>query len=317
MAKVTGLDAARRFLAPPPDSLVRQLSASGLITGEEAALAAHVAMADDICAESYEGGLTLLPAVLAARDGQRRAGGPAVRVGLGGGLGTPEAVAAAFAMGADFVLTGSVNQCTPQAGTSALAKEMLAAADLEDFATAPDSDLFELGGRVWVLRRGVLFPARGDKLYETYLRQPRLPAPEEAPWLTAQYLRTSVEEVWAELTAGQPGPAGERSAGEHHEQAAADDRQRMALVFRWYLTDALRRACRGEAGDRLNFQIRSSPALGAFNLAVRGTRLARWQDRDVDEVARFLMGGAAAILGDGRRQPAARAPRPARVEEYA
>jgi len=312
LAKVSGLDAARQFLAPPPAPLVRQLRESGLITGEEAALAAHVAMADDICAETYEGGLTLLPAVLALRDARCRPGAPAVRVGLGGGLGTPEAVAAAFAMGAGFVLTGSVNQCTPQAGTSPLAKEMLAAAGLEDFATAPDSDLFELGGRVRVLRRGVLFPARGDKLYETYVRHARLPAPEEAPWLAAQYLRKSVQEVQAELAAGYAG-----WNGAQQEQSAGDDRQRMALVFRWYLTDSLRRARDGEAGDRLNFQIRSSPALGAFNLAVRGTRLEQWRNRDADEIAWFLMNGAAAILGDGRRRPTARAPRPVRVEEYA
>ena len=312
LAKVSGLDAARRFLAPPPESLVRQLRENGLITSAEAALAVHVAMADDICAETYEGGLTLLPAILALRDAQRRAGGPSVRAGLGGGLGTPEAIAAAFAMGADFVLTGSVNQCTPQAGTSAVVKGMLAAAGLDDFATAPDSDLFELGGRVWVLRRGVLFAARGDKLYETYLRLPHLPAPEEAPWLAARYLRKSVTEVWAELAAGYAG-----WSGAQQEQAAADDRLRMALVFRWYLTDALRRACLGEADDRLNFQIRSSPALGAFNLAVRGTRLEQWQHRNADEVAGFLMNGAAAILGDRRGRAAARAPRPARVQEYA
>jgi trans-AT polyketide synthase/acyltransferase/oxidoreductase domain-containing protein len=290
LAKVRGLDAARQFLMPPPETIVRQLRERGLITDEESALAARVSMADDICAETSEGALTLLPAILRLRDAQHRS---AVRVGLGGGLGTPQAVAAAFAMGADFVLTGSVNQCTPQAGTSALAKDMLAAADIEDFGTAPDADMFELGGRVWVLRRGVLFPARGDKLYETYVRQADFPAPQEAPWLEARYLRKSVTEVWAELTRWDRAQA---------EQAVHDGRRRMALVFRWYLTDSLRRAQAGQAADRLNFQIRSSPALGAFNLAVRGTALAHWRNRNADEVAWFLMSGAAAILG--ARRPA-------------
>jgi trans-AT polyketide synthase, acyltransferase and oxidoreductase domains len=118
LAKVSGLDTARQFLAPPPEPLIRQLRERGLITEQESALASRVAMADDICAESYSSGLTLLPAILALRDAQHgrgargRPGVPAVRVGLGGGLGTPEAVAAAFAMGADFVLAGSVHQCT-------------------------------------------------------------------------------------------------------------------------------------------------------------------------------------------------------------
>lgn len=310
LAKVSGLDTARQFLAPPPPPLIRQLRERGVITEQESVLASRVAMADDICAESYSSGLTLLPAILALRDAQHGRGGPgrsdlpAVRVGLGGGLGTPQAVAAAFAMGADFVLAGSVNQCTPQAATSALVKDMLAAAGLEDFGTAPDSDLFELGGRVQVLRRGVLFPARGDKLYQTYLSHAELQA-EDVSWLEGRYLRKSVPEVWAELASGYAGWDG---AGQ--EEAAHDGGPRMARVCRWYLTDTLRRARVGEAGDRLNFQIRSSPAMGAFNLAVRGTPLADWRNRDAAKVAEFLMSGAAAILGDRRW-------RPARVEEYA
>ena len=310
LAKVSGLDTARQFLAPPPPPLIRQLRERGVITEQESVLASRVAMADDICAESYSSGLTLLPAILALRDAQHGRGGPgrsdlpAVRVGLGGGLGTPQAVAAAFAMGADFVLAGSVNQCTPQAATSALVKDMLAAAGLDDFGTAPDSDLFELGGRVQVLRRGVLFPARGDKLYQTYLSHAELQA-EDVSWLEGRYLRKSIPEVWAELASGYAGWDG---AGQ--EEAAHDGGPRMARVCRWYLTDTLRRARVGEAGDRLNFQIRSSPAMGAFNLAVRGTPLADWRNRDAAKVAEFLMSGAAAILGDRRW-------RPARVEEYA
>ena len=39
-------------------------------------------------------------------------------VGLGGGIATPEATAAAFAMGAAYVVTGSINQSCVEAGTS-------------------------------------------------------------------------------------------------------------------------------------------------------------------------------------------------------
>ena len=47
------------------------------------------------------------------------------RLGAAGGLGVPEAVAAAFVLGADFVLTGSINQCTAECGTSERVKDML------------------------------------------------------------------------------------------------------------------------------------------------------------------------------------------------
>jgi len=66
-------------------------------------------------------------------------------VGLGGGIATPEAAAAAFALGAAYVLTGSINQCCIEAGTSQAVCTMLAEAEQADVAMAPAADMFELG----------------------------------------------------------------------------------------------------------------------------------------------------------------------------
>jgi len=304
LAKVSELAQAQAFAEPPPEPVVRLLRDRGEITDEEARLAQHVPVADDLCVEAESagpgtlaGGLSLFPAVLRLREELAGASPSRVRVGAAGGLGTPEAVAAAFAMGADFVLTGSVNQCTPQAGTSDLVKDLLAGADVEDFATAPSGVGFELGARLPVLRRGVFFPGRADRLFDLYLRHDSVddlpPAAREQ--VESRYLGRSMDEVWAEVVASHPDPG-------QVQRAERDARLRMGLIFRWYLQDTLRRARDGAASDRLNFQVRSGPAVGAFNRVVRGTRLADWRSRNVDDIAWFLMQEAARVLTDQWRR---------------
>ncbi len=98
IAKVSRTETAERFMRPAPASLVGALVEQGLVTAEQAALAHHVPLADDITVEADSGGHTdrrplpaLLPSILRLRDGvQREFRYPVpVRVGAGGGLGTP------------------------------------------------------------------------------------------------------------------------------------------------------------------------------------------------------------------------------------
>ena len=119
IAKVSRTEVATRFLGPPPPRIVAELVAAKLVTPAQAELAARVPMCDDLTAEADSGGhtdnrpaVTLLPTLIALRDRlAREAGVPStVRVGLAGGLATPAAVAAAFAMGAAYVVTG---ECEP------------------------------------------------------------------------------------------------------------------------------------------------------------------------------------------------------------
>lgn len=101
LVKVSCIDDAAAWLARPAATG----AASRAAANGESARAAGTAMADDICVTA---GLGLLTAVTRLRDER----GLSARVGLAGDLGTAEAVAAAFAAGADFVVTDSVNQCT-------------------------------------------------------------------------------------------------------------------------------------------------------------------------------------------------------------
>merc|ERR1719393_1099013 len=118
----------------------------------------------------------LLPVVLARRDAIAKETGLKVRVGAGGGIGCPEAALAAFAMGADFVVTGTINQMARQADTCDKVRESLSQATYSDVVMAPAADMFEAGVKLQVLKKGTMFPSRALKLYELFLAYPSLDA---------------------------------------------------------------------------------------------------------------------------------------------
>ncbi|WP_052479728.1 ACP S-malonyltransferase [Streptomyces sp. NBRC 110035] len=306
LAKVSRPEVARQFLAPPPPELLARLLAEGALTGEEAAVAARLPVASDLCVESDSGGhtdggvvLALIPTLLRLRESlSASAGGEPVRVGAAGGIGTPEAVAACFLLGADFVLTGSVNQCSPQAGTSDAVKDLLAGLDVQDVTYAPAGDLFEIGSRVQVVRRGTMFAARANQLYELYRRHHRLEDIDSRTLATLERtcFRRPLAEVWEQTgryyrDTGRP---------EIARDAERDAKRRMALVFKWYFAESSRAALDGAKDNAANFQIHCGPAMGAFNRLVEGTALESWRRRDVDAVADLLMTGAAEVLAAAR-----------------
>ena len=300
-AKISREEVAIRFLEPPPAEILRRLVERGQLTAEEARLAATFPLAEDLTAEADSGGHTanrplpaLLPTILARRGrvvaerGYRRA----VRVGAGGGLGTPSSVAAAFALGASYVVTGSVNQACVESGLHESGRALLAEAGIADVIMAPAADMFELGVTVQVLRRGTMFAVRAKKLYELYRSYPSLesiPAAEREK-VETQLLRATFEEAWASTRAFW-------AARDPREVARAesDPRHLMALVFRSYLGLSSRWAVAGEPDRSADFQIWCGPAMGAFNAWVRGSFLEKPEERTAVQVARNLMEGAAAV----------------------
>ncbi len=302
VAKVSRVEVATKFLSPAPERIVRDLLAAGRITVEEARLAPRIPVAQDLTAEADSGGHTdnrplvaLLPTMLALRDRMQERHGYSVplRVGAAGGMATPASAAAAFAMGAGWILTGSVNQACIEAGTSDAVREMLAAAGQADVAMAPAADMFEMGVKVQVLKRGTMFPMRAQKLYDLYRAHESLesiPAAERES-LEATLFRSPLEEVW-------------RGTREHFlrrdpsqvERAEREPRHRMALVFRWYLGMSSRWANAGEPSRRMDYQVWCGPAMGAFNEWAKGSFLEDRRHRRVATVALNLLHGAAVLL---------------------
>jgi len=300
-AKVSRPEVAAQFMAPPPGEILRTLLDRGQITAREAELAARIPVAEDITVESDSGGHTdnrplmaLLPSILALRDDVIREHGydRPIRIGAAGGLGTPEGVAGAFALGAAYVVTGSVNQACVEAGISGAAKKMLAQADVADVIMAPAADMFEQGVRLQVLRRGTMFAPRAARLYETYRTYGGLDEipPDVRARLETDVLRKPIDDIWAATAAFWR----ERDPGEL-ARAEADPKHRMALVFRWYLGKASRWAIDGDPTRRVDYQIWCGPAMGAFNRWTAGTFLAEPSRRTVVQVALNLLEGAAVI----------------------
>lgn len=304
LAKISRPEVAEAFLSPAPERLVRSLLAAGQISPEEAAMSRSVPMADDLCVEADSGGhtdrgvaLVLVPRMLRLRDEfmQRFNYAARIRVGAAGGIGTPEAVAVAFVMGADFVLTGSINQCTVEAGTSDAVKDLLERADVQDMDYAPAGDMFEVGSKVQVLKRGLLFPARASKLYELYRRYDSLDELDAVTrnQLESRYFKRNIAEVYEEVKTYFA-----RRAPEEIERAERDPKHKMALTFRWYFHRSSQLARNGAEEGKVDYQIHTGPALGAFNSWVKGTALESWRNRHADEIGERLMEGAAALLAE-------------------
>jgi len=193
-------------------------------------------------------------------------------------------------MGAAYVVTGSINQSCIESGTSKPVRDLLFQADMTDIMMAPAADMFEMGVKLQVLKRGTLFPMRAQKLYDIYLNHGSL---EEIPEqerhrLESQIFKNSLDSIWestkAYFTERDPLLI---------EKAAADPKRKMALVFRWYLGLSSRWATTGEAGREMDYQIWCGPSMGAFNTWVRNTCLADVQNRKVVDVARHILTGAA------------------------
>ncbi len=298
VAKVSRTEVATKFLSSAPERIVRELLGAGQVTADQAELARAVPMCDDLTAEADSGGhtdnrpaITLLPTMTALRDRLQVQFGFAkpVRVGLAGGLATPASVAGAFALGASYVVTGSVNQACVESGSSDAVRAMLAGAGQADVAMAPAADMFEMGVKLQVLKRGTMFAMRAQKLFDLYRAHGSWEAIPEAERVLVEkmVLQRTFDDVWTE-TRGfflKRDPA-------QVPRAEANAKHKMALVFRWYLGLSSRWANAGEPSRQLDYQVWCGPAMGAFNEWAKGSHLEASANRTVVNVAHNLLYGA-------------------------
>jgi trans-AT polyketide synthase/acyltransferase/oxidoreductase domain-containing protein len=246
-------------------------------------------MADDLCVEAAGGWLdstadllTLLPTVQRLRD-EAQMSDFRVHVGCAGGLGTPEGVGTAFLLGADFVLTGSVNQCSVEAAISIEAKELLQNARTHDIATAPWGDMFEFGVQARYLKRGLLFPARANRLYEIWRRHESVTELDEDTrnQILTRYLGNDIS---------------------INNLSSVEKKAKLTELFRHYFTRGLRLAVQGDKRQKTDYLIHCGPALGAFNQFVVGTGLQPWQARTVEAISDVLLQEAASYINAIRQR---------------
>ena len=300
-AKISREEVARHFLSPAPKKILEQLVAQRKLTKMEAEIAATVPLAEDIIVESDSGGHTdnrplnaLFPVIMSLRDrlsvefGYDRP----IRLGAAGSLGTPISLAAAYALGAAFVLLGTVHQSAVESGVSDDSRQLLAKAELADVAMTASADMFELGVKVQVLKRGTMMAVRGNQLYDLYSRYDSIddiPAEQRAN-IEKNIFRMSLEEVWQQtrefFTETDPGQV---------EKALRNPKHKMALIFRWYIGHSSRWPMIGELSRQVDYQLWCGPAMGAFNRWVAGSFLEAPECRTIQQIALNLLEGAAHV----------------------
>lgn len=300
-AKVSRAEVAAAFMAPPSPAMLTHLLGLGQITDEQARLAASVPIATEITAEADSGGHTdnrpasvVFSSLAVTRDRISRQHNYApntIRIGLAGGIATPQAVAAAFQMGAAYVLTGSVNQSAIESGLSLAGREALCQAGPADVMMAPAADMFEQGVKVQVLKRGTMFALRGERLYRLYRTGLDF---EDMP---------TADQAWVEKVLKEPFEHAWQASREYllkinpKAVAAADEdgSRRFALVCRRYLFMGAQWAREGIEDRRADFQIWCGPAMGAFNEWAAGTVLETLKARTVKQIAWNLLEGATVL----------------------
>ena len=301
MAKISRVEVATKFMSPPPAEMLRQLVDTGKITPLQAELASKFPVADEVTAEADSGGhtdnrpaLALIPSIVSLRNRLQAEYNyeNTPLIGAAGGISTPESAAAAFSLGASYIVTGSVNQACREAGTSDTVKEMLAGTEQADVVMAPAADMFEMGVKVQVVKRGTMFAMRGNKLYELYKKYGNIDAlpDNERTTLEKQFFKKPLAAAWQDccdfFTKRDPNQI---------IKAEKDPRHKMALLFRAYLGQASKWATSGDASRKLDYQVWCGPAMGAFNEWTKGSFLEKASERHADVVAMNLLYGAAAL----------------------
>ncbi len=300
-AKISREEVARHFLTPAPQKILDQLVTEGKLTLAEAEIAATIPLAEDIIVESDSGGHTdnrplnaLFPAIMSLRDrlvveyGYDRP----IRLGAAGSLGTPVSVAAAFSLGAAFVLIGTVHQAAVESGVSDSSRQLLAQAALTDVAMTASADMFELGVKVQVLQRGTMMAVRGNQLYELYSRYDSIediPADQRSN-IEKNIFRSSLEDIWEQtqefFNRTDPGQI---------DKALKNPKHKMALIFRWYIGSSSQWPIVGDESRQIDYQLWCGPAMGAFNRWVEGSFLEAPEARTVQQIALNLLEGAAHV----------------------
>ncbi len=297
LAKTSLPALAGSLLRPAPDTILRSLLQMGRISPEQAEICAQVPLADDICLEcdtgsytSQRSALALFPTLRRMRDDVVAAAGYAqpIHLGLAGGLGSGDAIFGAFMLGADFVMTGSINQCTVESGQSDAVKDILQRLTPHDTAMAPAGDADELGQQIQVMRKGNLFASKAQRLHDLYRAHEGLDelAPETCEELERDYFRERLDEVIARVKTYSRKGLGKP------ERSATHRKHEMGLVFREYYRRCAEAALRGDVSRRVEFQVHTGPALGSLNQQLAGTELENWRSRRVDGLAEHLLQGA-------------------------
>ncbi|MFV0420265.1 MAG: PfaD family polyunsaturated fatty acid/polyketide biosynthesis protein [Dysgonomonas sp.] len=299
IAKISRRETAEIFLNPPPLKLLTSLLSDALISEEEFNLSQRIPMADDITVEGDSAGhtdnrllLSMFPSIYLLRNEYMNKYKYAIdiRIGAAGGISTPYAAIAAYSMGADYIVTGSINQTCVESGASLYTKKLLSQVSDTDITMAPAADMFEQGVKLQVLKKATFFPIRAQKLYVIYSNYNSIDdiPDKDREDLEKNIFRKTLEQVWSETCAffQQVNPT-------VIVEAMNNPKKKMSLIFRWYLGLSSRWSNQGVQGREMDYQIWCGPSIGAFNSWVKDSFLENLDNRRVALVNEQIINGAA------------------------
>lgn len=299
MAKVARIETAELFLKPAPTKIIEELIEEGEITTEESICGRNEPIADfisvitenDIHVSSPSNFMLFNEISKLSLEIQEKYG--YIRkpfIGIEGGIGNPLAIANAFFIGADYVVTGSINQCSNQARISESVKDILQTLDIHDCESVPDLENMELGVMVNVVRKSTLFPARINKLYDLYRRYNSLDEIDSdiLASLESRVFKESIEEFCKDS---------EKFFDEAELNTMRKSRKGKILqIVKSYYYQALKNAIKGNEERKIDYCIRCNPTMGLFNRWAKGKDIESWVNRDVDVIGMMMLEEARKII---------------------
>lgn len=295
IAKVSRPEIAEIFMKPAPENIISNLLNDNEITSQQATLLRSISVADDICVEADSGGHTdrgiitiLLPAIQRMRNRISKEYNyhDVIHVGAAGGIGTPQAAAIMFLLGADFIMTGSINQCSVEAGTSMAVKNILCKMEVQDTDYAPAGDMLEYGSKVQVVKKGTFFVGRANKLYDIYKHCNSIADIEEETreQIERTFFKKKLDEILEEEKEFY-----KKYREKDYQRLIEDGKFQLLVVLKWYFRNSTKFALEGIQDRKVDYQIQCGKSLGAFNDWVRDTRFSLLENRKVVELNHYIM----------------------------
>lgn len=283
LVHVNSVKNAEEFMVPIPTEILNELVLEGEISEKIASKIKNIPLCDDICIDNDKNGFEMLNYLKEENNSKNNDFLKKVRIGIGGRIGCPLAVAISFFSGADFILTTSINQCTIEARTSNYVKELLQNTTENDFSNAPIDELFEFGTRFSVLKKGSLYHIRALKLYEIYCQYSSF---EEIPdevkrTIFVKYFKTTYEEVFDMST--------KELSDEEKQKIEEQPKEKMVLMFKKMLEKCYNDACIGNIENQANYLVLASSDMSDLNYFLKETEYAFWNKRSAVTIAKMLM----------------------------
>ncbi|PCJ19840.1 MAG: hypothetical protein COB02_06540 [Candidatus Cloacimonadota bacterium] len=210
-------------------------------------------------------------------------------LGIIGDLGTPESIAAAFSMGADFVSTSSINLLSNDISASTTFKESIKKVRFQDVSLVASSFNFESGVKIRSLNFGTRFLVVSSKLSGWFFEKKCVDtlSEDERFFLEKKVFGISIDQIIVDAKdffSDRTPSLVQASIG--------NPRLSLALIIRYYLEKSYLWALEGDETKKIDFSIRCGLDLASFNQWRKGTIFEKDENLSVVQIALNLLMGA-------------------------